>query len=136
MIKQEALESLILNELVQNLRYRDWLIYIDKDLDRGQGSRGTTLVIRVHAKDSSNPQHMIYVNHYMIVPAASYDMRSWRRWLFEQICLVERHEAAEFFTIGDERPYSPSHGPGNDPYMIREIGEPIDFKLDHLGKER
>lgn len=28
----------------------------------------------------------------------------------------------EYFQIGNERPYSPNHGPGNDPYMICEVG--------------
>ncbi len=57
----------------------------------------------------------------MPVPPASYNKRSWQRWLFDQILLVERHETMEFFTIDEEKPYSPNHGPGNDPYIVAEL---------------
>lgn len=33
----------------------------------------------------------------------------WRRWVFECIMLVEKHEAMEFYMIGGERPYAPIH---------------------------
>ena len=29
--------------------------------------------------------------------------------------------ASEFFKVDGERPYQPNHGPGNDPYTIREL---------------
>lgn len=31
------------------------------------------------------------------------------------------------------RPYAPSHGPGNDPYLIREIGTVEDVETSFLG---
>ena len=65
----------------------------------------------------------------MIVPAAAYDERSWRRWIFEQILLVERHEAMEFFQVGDDKPFAPSHGFGQDPYLVREIGTEEDRRM-------
>jgi hypothetical protein len=111
-------------------------------VDRGQGSEGLTLIITV---DTVNSYHVaegerIRVQHYMIVPAAAFDGRSWQRWLFDQVLLVERHEAAEFFRIGRDgwngqrRPYAPSHGPGNDPYMIREIGTVEDVQTSYRGE--
>ena len=93
--------------------------------------------------------------HYMPVPPAAFDRRSWRRWLFEQLLLVERHEACEFFRfeydtpnqIGTERlgtnhhverPYAPHHGPGNDPYIVFEHGLDVDVRTSFRGevKER
>jgi len=74
------------------------------------------------------------VNHYMPVPPAAFDERSWRRWLFDQCLLVERHEAMEFFAIDDERPYAPSHGPGNDPYIVREVGTETDQRTSFRGE--
>jgi hypothetical protein len=35
----------------------------------------------------------------MPVPPAAYDARTWLRWLFDQFCLVEIHEAMEFFAV-------------------------------------
>ena len=86
----------------------------------------------------------IRVNHYMPVPPAAYDGRSWRRWLFDQVLLVERHEAMEFFaltttsdvdgfTYDPVRPYAPSHGPGNDPYLVREVGTDLDRRTSFRG---
>lgn len=120
--------------LVEDLRYKDGWAFTLEDLDRGQGSRGLTLVVHLTTVDSYHPGQPFAVVHYMIVPAAPYDERSWRRWLFEQILLVERHEASEFFLIGEDRPYAPSHGPGNDPYITKEIGTVEDQRTTFRGE--
>jgi hypothetical protein len=123
-----------LQTLVENAHHRTgWELYL-RDLDRGQGSAGLTLVINITGPDSYHPHRMISVNHYFPVPPAAYDERSWRRWLFEQVLLVERHEAMEWFRIKGERPYAPSHGPGNDPYLIREVGTVEDVKTNFRGE--
>jgi hypothetical protein len=134
-MRQEAPYPTTLLDLVANLNYkRGWRIWLD-DLDRGQGSKGLTLVINITGPDSYHPERDISVNHYMLVPPAAYDRRSWRRWLFDQILLVERHEAMEFFVTGDDRPYAPSHGPGNDPYMVREPeGTDLDRRTSFQGE--
>lgn len=126
--------------LVDRLRYKSgWDFYLS-DIDRGQGSRGLTLLIKIATPDSySDSDRRIHVSHYMPVPPAAYDERSWRSWLFSQILLVERHEAMEFFRLkssSDEydRPYAPSHGPGNDPYLVREIGTELDQKTKFTGE--
>jgi hypothetical protein len=52
--------------------------------------------------------------------------------VFDRLVDIETHEAAEFFklvTRGDgqrtpdfvQRPFAPNHGPGHDPYMVREL---------------
>lgn len=123
----------VLDELVKAVEYKEgWWFSLEEE-DRGQGSQGLTLKILIETPDSYHPDQKRRVMHYMIVPAASFDARSWRRWLFEQILLVETHEAMEFFRFGEERPYAPSHGPGNDPYMIREVGTDEDRKMSFRG---
>jgi hypothetical protein len=59
--------------------------------------------------------------HLMPVFPAAFNERAWMRWILEQILLVERHEALEFFKIDGESPYFPAHGPGDDPYTVMEI---------------
>ena len=133
---QEAEFPTILAELVEKLEYRKGWYFSLENRDRGQGSKGLTLVILIDCVDTYNPDEQLLINHYMLVPAAAYDERSWRRWLFEQILLVERHEAAEFFQIAGYRPYAPHHGPGNDPYIIFEHGQDIEMRTSFRGVVR
>lgn len=125
-----------LAEMVLKLQYRPGWCFRLAYLDRGQGSKGLTLVITTCGYDTYHPERgeTYKVDHYMLVPPAAYDERSWRHWLFEQLLLVERHEAMEFFRIGEERPYAPSHGPGNDPYLVREVGTEADQHTSFRGE--
>lgn len=136
---QTAPFPVILADLVKNCKYRPgWRVYLYENLDRGQDSEGTTLVITTLGQDSYNLSHGQYgdyrVNHYMPVPPAAYDRRSWQRWLFEQFLLVERHECMEFFMIDKKRPYAPHHGPGNDCYNVFDHGEAIDTRTMYTGE--
>lgn len=162
-IRQLAPYPDILQELVDKLRYKPGWRFSLQHLDRGQLSEGLTLVITVRTVNSYHLDIPLVVNHYMIVPPAAYDARSWRRWLFDQVLLVERHEAMEFFRLKESlcvndtdddgncptcardehapcrrpverRPYAPSHGPGNDPYMIREVGTTLDQRTSFRGE--
>jgi len=133
---QRAPYPIILDDLVKKLRYRPGWTCRLHSIDRGQASEGLTLIITTLGYDSYNPdegQHY-RVNHYMPVPPAAYDERSWRRWLFEQFLLVERHECMEFFAIGGKRPYAPHHGPGNDCYAVFEHGSAIDTRTMYTGE--
>jgi hypothetical protein len=83
---------------------------------------------------------LITVNHYFAVPPATYDIRSWQRWLFDRLGDVDTHERMEDFALLYEenstevtRPYAPSHGPGNDPYMVREVGSDLDGRTSFRG---
>lgn len=134
---QQAPYPEILRDLVEKCEYRPgWRINLVNNLDRGQGSSGMTIVITTQGYDSYHPDRGEHyrVNHYMPVPPAAYDERSWRRWLFEQFLLVERHEACEFFKIEGKRPYAPHHGPGNDPYIVFEHGTDEDVRTMYTGK--
>lgn len=109
--------------LVNHCDYRpDWAVKLFDNHDRGQGSIGTTLIITTNTVNSYPPHKSMCVDHLFIVPAAAYDERSWQRWLFECFHQVEFHECMEFFTIDGVKPYAPSHGLGNDPYLLREFG--------------
>lgn len=123
-----------LEMIVATLRYKpDWSFSLG-DVDRGQGSKGLTLSILIVTPDSYDHSSRRRVVHYMPVPPAAYDFRSWRRWVFNQIGLVEDHERAEFFELDGDKPYAPSHGPGNDPYMIREVGTDVDRRTSFRGE--
>jgi hypothetical protein len=123
-----------LADLVDKIEYKRGWKFSLVDLDRGQGSEGLTLIILVRSPDSYHPEHEILVNHYMIVPSAAYDERSWIRWLLAQILLVEQHEACEFFQIAGHRPYAPNHGPGRDPYTIMDQGTKEDAQTTFRGE--
>ncbi len=120
---QQAPEPFALAELVRQLTYRPGWTFDLADLDRGQGSKGRTLVITTAGYDAYHPDRGTgyRVHHYMPVPPAAYDERSWCRWLFNQLLAVETHEAMEFFAIAGDHRYSPNHGPGNDPYIVAEL---------------
>lgn len=120
--------------MVRHVQYKDGWRFKLHHLDRGQGSAGLTLEIVVCTPDSYHPEQNTVVHHYMIIPAASYNARSWKRWLFDQILLVEQHEAAEFFRIGGVRPYAPLHGPGNDPYLVAELASDQDRRTSFRGE--
>lgn len=130
----QAPYPLALARLVDDLKYRQGWSFRLGWLDRGQGSAGLTLTILIHCEDSYHPDKWKYVNHFFPVPPAAYDERSWRRWLFDRVLDVETHEAMEFFTIDGRKPYAPSHGPGNDPYMIREVGTDEDQRTSFRGE--
>ena len=139
-LRQEAPYPQALEDLVRRLTYRQGYRFELRDLDRGQGSEGLTLVILRVGPDSYDHARTLRVNHYMPVPPAAFDARSWQRWLLDQCLLVERHEACEFFVLHDSpgsehvtRPYAPSHGPGNDPYLIRETGTGTDARMSFRG---
>lgn len=121
-----------LKSLIERLDYKGWTFDL-VNRDRGQGSRGLTLDIFPVCQDSYNPGRGLNVVHHMLVPPAVYNEVSWRRWLFEQVLLVERHEACEFFKIDGKRPYAPHHGPGNDPYVVFERGTDEEARTMYTG---
>ena len=140
-MSQEAPYPVLLGRLVECLEYRPGWTFGLTHLDRGQGSEGLTLIITTDTVNSYPPHERIRVNHYMPVPPASYDARSWQWWLFQQFLLVEQHEAMEFFTVHDSpsskhfvKPYAPLHGPGNDCYMVTEIATGLDRRTSFRGE--
>lgn len=135
---QEAPFPEALHRMVQGLKYRPGWTFRLQDIDRGQGSKGLTLIITTLGYDSYHPSQGEHyrVNHYMPVPPASYNDVSWQRWLLEQCLLVERHECCEFFRIDGKRVYAPHHGPGFDPYIIFDHGTDLDKRTMYTGAVR
>lgn len=125
-----------LQDLVEALHYKDrWVVTLNA-VDRGQGSVGLTLCILITTPDSYDPERLRSVMHYMPVPPAAYDRRSWCRWLLDQIIAVETHEACEFFRVGESRPFAPNHGPGRNPYSILELSTPEDVATSYRGERK
>lgn len=127
LLTQEAPYPGELRELVDSLVYRPGWFFSLEHVNRGQGSRGLTLVVTTQGYDAYHVDRgdNYRVSHYMPVPPAAYNGASWRMWLFEQLLLVEKHEAMEFFAFLSEerlaRPYAPNHGFGWDPYLVTEV---------------
>jgi len=127
-LKQVAPYPAELAAMVAELEYRPGWEFSLEVLDRGQGSMGLTLVITTLGYNTYHPERgeTYRVHHYMLVPPAAYNSASWRWWLFEQLLLVEKHEAMEFFQVAGERPYAPNHGFGWDPYLVTETATEAD----------
>jgi hypothetical protein len=133
----------LLEDLVSKLTYRKhlgWRVWLDEDLQRDKPgrhsgeSRGLTLVVQRRGPDTYHPDEIIAVNHYLPVPAATYDERSWRRWLFDRLGDVDTHERMEDFVISGARPFAPQHGPGNDPYRVCELATDLDRRTSFTGE--
>lgn len=142
-ILQSSPWSVDLDELVKSFRYKPgWTFRLMADYPRDYRpddpnhekpplSRGTTLVITSLTYNSyreyspSDPPDY-RVQHPRIVPPATWNRNAWKRWILEQCLEVEQHEACEFarFVNEDgsvERPFSPLHGPGENPYTIHQL---------------
>jgi hypothetical protein len=91
------------------------------------------LIITVHGPDSREAGD-IGINHHFPVPHASFNARTWRRWLFECCKSVEHHELGEWFRIDDFRPFAPMHAPGWSPYDNFEVVTEIEANTDQLGE--
>jgi hypothetical protein len=132
---QTAPYPLALRDLVGALSYREdrgWRVWL-QDIERDPGSRGLTLVVQRCGPDTYHPENIIGVNHYFPVPPATFDERSWRRWLFDRLGDVDTHERCEDFIIDGERPLAPAHAPGNNPYLVLEYGTDIDRRTSFRG---
>lgn len=94
------------------------------------------LVIRIEGVDNYDHSKPFTVDHYHPVPIATYNEKSWRRWIFDQCIRTMNHEIGESLQFGDERPFLPMHGPGEDPYTVHEIRPPIDALTTQNGSVR
>jgi hypothetical protein len=99
------------------------------------------LVISVLGYDSSAPDCLtryptMTVRHFFPVPEATYNGATWRRWIFERCRGVENHELGEWLRFGDERPFQPLHGPGEDPYTVHEFRSEADALTTQDGSMR
>lgn len=125
----------ILAELIAKAKYRpNWRLTLD-DIDRGQGSKGLTFIVRTLGYDTYDiaaGEHY-GVLHYFPVPPAAFNAESWKRWMLDCLIAVETHEACEFLVIDGTRPFAPHHGPGWDPYIVLHHGSDVDARTDFRG---
>jgi hypothetical protein len=159
-MRQYAPFPTILADLVSKLRYRPGWHFELEDIERdhadshGAAAGGLTFIgitgdydgpdgSYQGAMDAYHPERPRPVYFYFPVPAATYNEASWKRWLFERILEVERHEAMEHFKliwIGPEnrdmceRPFAPTHGPGDDPYVIHDYASDTQRRTAFTGK--
>lgn len=125
----------VLADLVARCDYRaheGWSMRL-VDMERDPGSRGLTLVITRSGPDSYHLDRVMRVAHYFPVPPATFDERSWRRWLFDRCGDVDTHERMELFKIDGVPVYPPAHGPGNSPYLVLEYGTDVDRRTSFRG---
>lgn len=136
-----------LAQLVKRSRYRrheGWsasLHEVDRDRDSNGHviGRGLTLIITTKGYDTYHPDQgpNYCVNHYFIVPPATYGRQAWMRWLFDCYAKVELHECMENFVLespeGEERPFAPLHGPGEDPYTVHQYATDVQRRTRFTG---
>ena len=125
-----------LQEIVRALRYRPGWSFALEDIDRGQGSKGLTLIVTSRGYDSYHPElgENYRVNHFMPVPPAAFDRRAWLGWVREQLRQIEEHELGEFLVVDGQRPFAPNHGPGRNPYEVLAISTVEDAETSFRGE--
>jgi hypothetical protein len=104
-----------------------WTFYLVEDHDP------LRLVITVPGFDSYHPDKRLTVSHFFPVPTATYNEKTWRRWIFEMCRRVENHELGEWFQVEGIRPFAPLHGPGEDPYTVHEFRDEVDAQTTQDG---
>jgi hypothetical protein len=110
-----------------------WKFSLETDRETG----GLVLVITDSlCKDAYSPDEDFPLRHSHPVPMATYNERSWARWLFQQCRRTENHELGEWFKISGHRPFAPLHGPGEDPYTVVEYRDEVDSRTTQGGSIR
>lgn len=85
------------------------------------GPGGRYLCVMAVTADSQVPgrtrhtQHLFCLDGTDTHPPVPDGERDAVRWVFDRLLQVERHEAAEFFTVDGAAPFFPYHGDGS-PY--------------------
>lgn len=97
-----------------------------------------SLFITIAGQDNYHPERRFTVNHVHPVPNATYNEKTWRRWIFEQCRRTMNHELGESlrFGVDEVRPFAPMHGPGEDPYTVHEIRPEADALTTQNGSLR
>ena len=121
-----------LDQAVRELRYSEppWRIEM-RDMDRGQGCKGLTLLVYPDKPDSYHPERHVNTVFTYPVPAAAFNRESWEEWLWARIEDTENHERAENFkfvvsedgfgNVEHRRPFKPAHPDGWDPSVVRTV---------------
>lgn len=90
-------------QLLPELTYKEgWIFTVQQNSFTGD----EMLLITVPTVDPKTKRGVL-ISHPKPIPPIDYPLDFWKRWLLEQIIEVERHEACEFFKLGDEYPFHP-----------------------------
>jgi hypothetical protein len=107
-----------------------WGFYVE---DKGPV---VALMISVSARNNYDPSQPRTTTHEHLAPPATYNEKTWRRWIFRRCLDSMAHEMGEQIRWGDIRPFAPTHGPGEDPYVEREYRDPLDALTTQNGRVR
>lgn len=96
------------------------------------------LVISLDTTDNYNPENYYWINHYHPCPVATYNEKTWRRWVYDKCVATMVHELGEALRFGPDevRPFVPMHGPGEDPYTVHEWRSEEDARMTQRGTLR
>jgi hypothetical protein len=111
----------ILADVVAQTTYKPGWTFELREVERGQGSEGLTLLISATVPDSCNEGAQVGFCHLFPVLPAAYNREAWTGWVLECISMVERHEALEWFRVNGEQVFFPSHAPGDNPYATYRV---------------
>lgn len=78
------------------------------------------LVITLETVSNYDPDKPFRVGHWHPVPIATYNEKTWQRWIFDQCIRTMNHEIGEALVFDGKRPFTPMHGPGEDPYLVHD----------------
>lgn len=93
-------------------------------------------VVRIRGTNNYEPDEPFIVDHFHPVPITTFNEKTWRRWVFDKCRATMNHELGELIRWGEERPFSPLHGPGEDPYVVVEYRAPTDALTTQDGSLR
>jgi hypothetical protein len=68
--------------------------------------------------DSYQPDRRMPLAHFFPVPVTTWNEESWKRWIFDCALGALTHECGEWLRFGEDRPFAPAHGPGENPYVV------------------
>lgn len=122
----------ILRKVVAEVKYKPGWKFAIVDEDGALRLRITD----TKCLDAYDPDRHMPLSHFHPVPTATYNEKTWRRWVYEQCRRVENHEIGEWLRWGEERPFAPLHGPGEDPYTVHEYRDPADALVTQDGTMR
>jgi hypothetical protein len=78
------------------------------------------LVITLDTVSNYDNTKPFAVSHFHPVPIATYNEKTWQRWVFDQCIRTMNHELGEALSFKGKRPFAPMHGPGEDPYIVHD----------------
>lgn len=117
----------ILRRVVSQLKYKPgWSFALIDDPNDGFRLRITDW----GCIDAYNPGEPFPLSHFFPIPWTTWNEASWTRWVFDNLRGVMDHELGEWFVIDGHRPFAPTHGPGENPYVVHEYRPYTDAGLN------